>query len=348
MHILIKKGKKNLDLIPKSGSFSSSLVGLIAVLIILTTLNEGLPKLKLPAARAQNEVQIQWDSEISDFSQIKPRFVEANPDSPQNPPDQVDQFSFRNQQAAQNNLKKKTTSEKIPEVHHSAQSRKIVQSSAKIIKESQLISAKGKVNIRKEKTLAPSLPAALKSRNQKDYKDGVKITNDEFQFKENRNALIVSSTNDRNEIENSRKTDSQKLQRKRPKLSPQLIRGPLMKSTTSAPRLGKIAIECRLHPYGAYIQEMLKSIEEQWNQLVTGSNQYIQHDRLPGKITLRFKLQASGQILNLTRIDTEGYSLAAELCRQAIASRVPFGKWTSKMISDFGQSDEITLSFQYL
>ena len=92
---------------------------------------------------------------------------------------------------------------------------------------------------------------------------------------------------------------------------------------------------------------MLQSIEEQWNQLAMGSIRYLQRDRLPGQITLRFKLEATGNISNLSRIDDEGYSLAAELCRQAIASRVPFGEWTQKMIQDFGQSDEITLNFQY-
>jgi len=39
--------------------------------------------------------------------------------------------------------------------------------------------------------------------------------------------------------------------------------------------------------------------------------------------------------------------LAAELCRQAIASRVPFGEWSEKMIQDFGQSDQITINFRY-
>ena len=127
MCILIKKGKK-FDVIPKSGNFSSFLVGLVAVLITLTTLNEGLPKLKssypLPAARVQKEVQIQWDSEISVFSQINLDLLKQTLIRPKNPPDQVDQFSFRNQQAAQTNLKKKTTSEKIPQVHHSAKSQK--------------------------------------------------------------------------------------------------------------------------------------------------------------------------------------------------------------------------------
>ena len=105
-----------------------------------------------------------------------------------------------------------------------------------------------------------------------------------------------------------------------------------MKSITSAPRVGTVAIESRLHPYGVYIQKMMQSIEEQWNQLARGSVQYLQRDRLPDKVTWRFTLQANGLIQNLSRMDNEGESLPSELCRQAIASRVPFGPWSEKMI----------------
>ena len=120
-----------------------------------------------------------------------------------------------------------------------------------------------------------------------------------------------------------------------------------MKTRTNAPRVGTIAIECRLHPYGVYLQEMLQSIEEQWHQLAKGSMRYLKFDQLPPKITYRFKLMANGSIQSIERLDQEESSIAAELCRQAIASRVPFGEWTDRMIQDFGKSDEITISFSY-
>jgi hypothetical protein len=93
---------------------------------------------------------------------------------------------------------------------------------------------------------------------------------------------------------------------------------------------------------------MLQSIEEQWNQLATGSTKYLQKDRLPDLVTWRFTLEADGSISNLHRIDNGKESLPTELCRQAIASRVPFGEWSDKMIEDFGKSDEITINFRYL
>ena len=62
-----------------------------------------------------------------------------------------------------------------------------------------------------------------------------------------------------------------------------------------------IGIECRLHPYGVYVQ-MMQSIEEQWNQLAKGSIQYLRRDLLPNQITLTFKLDSNGNISSLSKL----------------------------------------------
>jgi hypothetical protein len=120
-----------------------------------------------------------------------------------------------------------------------------------------------------------------------------------------------------------------------------------MKTISNAPRVGMLAVECRLHPYGVYVQEMLRSIEDQWHQLANGSMHFLQKDKMKAKITYRFTLRADGKINDLEFLGQGDGALPAELCRQAIASRVPFGEWTQKMIDDFGQSDEITIHFNY-
>ena len=121
-----------------------------------------------------------------------------------------------------------------------------------------------------------------------------------------------------------------------------------MKTISSAPRIGAVAVECRLHPYGVYVQEMLRSIEDQWHQLANDSFSFLQRDRLKDKITYQFTLLADGTIIDLKKINgNDSFTLPGELCRQAIASRVPFGIWTPDMVDDFGQSDVITIHFNY-
>ena len=69
----------------------------------------------------------------------------------------------------------------------------------------------------------------------------------------------------------------------------------------------------------------------------------------PQTFVYRFKLNSSGKIIDL-ELDSHPFDhlLAAELCRQAIASRAPFGKWTKEMIQDFGHNDQVTIKFEYL
>lgn len=347
-----KISKSNLSPIPQSGGLSSALVGLITVLITLIILQETTisvhSNFKNLNRYPEKEIQIEWQNIPDPENQLRPKFVESNPNVPENPPDDVKQFSFRDQQAAQPEIKTVTQLKKTPKIDSDENSPKIIE---------------GKKKQRKE--LSPPPPPPLSSRPDNSIELPTKLISSKAEIEKADNqtgsyskkkikpgkdieeSIIASITNNSSPRNTTKRKPQQVRPQIRPKLSPDLIHGPLMKSTTSAPRTGQIAIECRLHPYGVYIQEMLQSIEEQWNQLARGSIQYLQRDRLPGRITLRFKLEASGTISNLVRIDNEGYSLAAELCRQAIASRVPFGEWSEKMIQDFGQSDQITLNFKY-
>ena len=81
----------------------------------------------------------------------------------------------------------------------------------------------------------------------------------------------------------------------RPKVSPSVINGPVLRSSTLAPRVGTIAVECRLHSYGVYVQQMLQAIEEQWGQLVRGSVEFIRREKLPNKVTYQFTLDCRGK-----------------------------------------------------
>lgn len=329
------------------------MLGLIAVLGCLVLLKEATLPLHSSLHPISNplltETSIQWQTPELPENQHKPTYVESNPNVPQNTPDPTRRFSFRDQQAAQPVIEKLTASQDTPKIESTENNPKIIDTPKG--SEKQLPTRNPPLHILKPKEKVASISRKLIS-SQTDFPNaeedfGVHSKKNLTDGKDNASIIVASLQQSSQDFPGTKSPPSEERPMQRPRLSPDLIRGPLMKSITSAPRIGEIAIECQLHPYGVYIQEMLQSIEEQWNQLTMGSAQYLQRDRLPGKVTLKFKLEANGMISNLTRIDKEGYSLAAELCRQAVASRVPFGEWTDKMITDFGQSDEITLSFQY-
>jgi len=346
------KGKDSVK--PQSGGLTSFAAGGIMAVACLIAFGEFTIATDLSANRKRHPesmgaTRISWTPPPPlpiNFSEK--RFVEANSEVPENPPDETSNFSFRDQQSAQPEPSASTTTDDTPKVKGEEETVKVA-TAAEQTPPNQTLPAQPKNEI----SQAPdnNLPPQQAVTSETDLQDGKSKEGIHFQKSEDagdkpKTVLLAQSTG-QSLANQSNSTLTPPRQQPRPKLSPEMIRGPLMKSSTTAHRIGTVAIECRLHPYGVYLQEMLKSIEEQWHQLATGSIRFLQKDRVPGTVTFRFTLLPTGKIDKLTRLDTGQSSLPAELCRQAIASRVPFGIWTKEMIKDFGQSDEVTISFRY-
>ena len=361
--------KNRLRIAPRSGDPLACSAGLTAALVACLIAPELLARLLPSKARwvtadreVPGEVEVSWEP-VSLPRSLKPHFVEANPDAPENPPDETDNFSFRDQQAAQADEVASESASETPKIEgDKPNSQKIVPDGdpvgpaepppsvavdPKIAKDFERGSPVGK----DEDTANP--PEAPLELEKVDDNEGTTVK--KVEAKENdtdsRRQLVLTDIPDKTSIavveQPTVRPKPNPTPRPRPRISADLIRGPIMSTVTNAPRLGKVAIECRLHPYGAYVQEMLQAIEDQWAQLARGSRQFLRRDRLPPKVTLRFTLDADGRIHKLHRLHGNGESVPVEICRQAIVSREPFGKWSAKMIEDFGTSDEVTINFLY-
>jgi hypothetical protein len=300
-------------------------------------------------ARPMTEAQVEWSPPPAlPIHFTEKRFVEANSEVPENPPDDTSNFSFRDQQAAQPEPAASLVTDDTPQVKGEEETVKIADSAEQTPPPQPPSSQSEQQTLPSLKTTLPPQQAISAKNDLKEGKseEGIHFEKSEDQGEHSKTVLLAQNATP-SPINRRDSALTPPKPQPRPKLSPELIRGPLMKSSTTAHRIGTVAIECRLHPYGVYLQEMLKSIEEQWHQLATGSLQFLQKARMPGIVTYRFTLLPSGKIEKLVRLDSGQSSLPAELCRQAIASRVPFGAWTDEMIKEFGQSDEITISFRY-
>ena len=275
-------------------------------------------------------------------------YTEANPTVMDNQPDETNLISTQNQQAAQPSpTDKMYSNETLPQSTGDSQNLKIVPRLK--IKPSKDLPEQKKPTLSVTKTPPSSI---LPPKNSLDvpqkFKDGLSIES----RKKNKDRKIINLSN-QVPLEKTNKTTVQEnnppvVQKTRPRLSLDVLNGPLLQKNTSAPRVGKLAVECRLNPYGLYMQAMLKSIERQWGELILNSYRYLQREQFPEKAMFRFTLLSNGQIKDLNQIGfnlTE--QLSTELCRQAIASRSPFGVWTEKMIEEFGYSDEISITFNY-
>lgn len=353
----------NLKLLhPPSGNvfshlFASTMVVLCLLLFqkILIEMNHKFYRMGSIHSKESSELIWQISSPSEEVSRER-KFVEANPTVAINPPDETLNFSFQDQQAAQPSDFSPLEKKDLPEVEGMENTVKIVSPKEEVLSETETSSFPGT-------TIEPSplvgetvgnnqKPITRLSKNENEIfseNDGIQILKNVINAKDEKMIDLTRQDSLSSEIVKiSPSLDPVVLkQAVRPKLSPDLIRGPLMQSSESAPRIGSLAIECKMHPYGVYVQEMLQSIEEQWHHLTEGSMRYLKKDQLPSKITYRFSLLTDGTIRDLRRIDEQNNELPAEICRQAIASRVPFGQWSEKMIRDFGKSDEVTITFSY-
>mgnify|MGYP001158094188 CR=1 FL=1 len=345
---------------PSSGGFFSTLSGLIIALALLFLLLGADQLFSIDRIQIlspmKSVTQISWELTKNKSELVKEfSFIEANPDVMENDPENSKLLSFKNQQAAN------------PEDSHTKINSHVPISpgklkTTKIVNPQKYQDSLGEIKVESN----PKTSSQVANKQQAKPKGLLKTekpridpnwSKDEGSFsiaeKEKKRSKIVSlikpaPKNDKlSLVENKNIHSPNKTFAYRPKVSPSVINGPVLRSATLAPRVGTIAVECRLHPYGVYVQQMLQAIEEQWGQLVRGSIEFIRREKLPNKVTYQFILTVEGRIERLTRLDNQENSLASDLCRQSISSRSPFGEWSAEMIHDFGESDLITIHFNY-
>lgn len=283
----------------------------------------------------------------------EPQYAEANPDLPNNTPDQTNYFSTKDQQAAQPLDTKDLTPQtsQLPQLDGTSQNLKVVSTPLPAVPKNEqpqpapTVRQSAYTNQSKTGRVPQELNYQIEDKGNK----GLSYDAKERTYPNEKKIINLAQKqyDDSEKDENSIPPTMDIYKRARPVLSPTITSGPLLSNSQRAPRVGKVGIECKLNPFGVYVQKMLSAIEQQWYQLIIGSRSYIQYDQFPRKVIFRFSLQSNGKIEALQQIDNGPVNLGVELCRQAIASRSPFGQWDEEMVNSFGHADEVTINFEY-
>jgi len=300
---------------------------------------------------SQGTVTILWKN----AEESEPKYAEANPDLPSNTPDQTDYFSTKDQQAAQPIDSKDLTlqTSQLPQLDGTSQNLKVVSAPLPLPtvpnNEQAQPASKIKQPAHTNQNNAGMAPQELNDQIEDKENEGLSYDAKERTYPNEKKIINLSQKqyDDSGNDENSISPTMDNYKRARPVLSPTITSGPILSNSQRAPRVGKVGIECKLNPFGVYVQKMLSAIEQQWYQLIIGSRSYIQYDQFPRKVIFRFSLQSSGKIEALEQIDKGPINLGVELCRQAIASRSPFGQWDEEMVNSFGHADEVIINFEY-
>lgn len=109
--------------------------------------------------------------------------------------------------------------------------------------------------------------------------------------------------------------------------------------------IGPTAIDARWSAYAEYIQKLIETVQIQWERILDQSKVYPPSG---STVTVKFRIEATeGAIAEIVHSESSAGTQAERACISAITARSPYGKWTDDMIAVLGQSQEMTFTFYY-
>lgn len=345
----------------------SILVGIAGVILFYLILGFSAPYLLkadpvtfTPSSRSRppREFKIELTPDMFAKPPPKPqspnKFVETNPDAPENTPDKTNNFAAQNQQVAQEKPAAKNESD-MPS-----------QQGKKDFESNQIVS--GQLAKPVEMTEPPPPPEVTPPNDKPvqpvaqeqnpltgfDKKMGDSATG----FGSNIAKFPENSKPIPNRIEGSKTAPliqdavatQPSIDPSRPRPRPSLVKTQQVRPAILAERvagttnIGPIAVDARWSNYGAYLQRMLDTVQIQWERLLIESK----ISPTPGSsVTVKFIMNSKGEIAKIIDHDTTASDQATQACMSAITDRSPYGAWTDDMIAVFGHEQEMTFRFYY-
>lgn len=322
------------------------------------------------ADKEGKEISENQEYEISLIKPEEMRFVEANPEAPENEPDRTEQYSFRNQQSADESPTE--DAKNLPKVEGEENSQKIAEG---ILDQSPPVEPGvfststlqgegegdqgGKLENPSESTqmpIAQPLPAPEFIKQDPVTEKGPGSSNEivgkasEVFEDPDPDAPIEVYRPQPNASDNSQIADggggsleANPQPRTRPRLAPELLSGPLMRSEGSASRRGSIAIDATFSEFGEYEQQFYAAIQTGWYQEI----EFFQPIDTASRVQVRLTIHSDGKVTDVKAVHTTASELATFICENAITKRSPFRPWTSEMVKVFGDQRTLNILFHY-
>lgn len=284
------------------------------------------------------------------------RFVETNPDAPENEPDKTINYSNRNQQSAQ----QEKPPEIDPENRPSVKGRDDIRNDTAIVSGDMAQPQQGAAATAMQNSLenvtpqqaqqarAEQIPLAGTEKFEGDSPDGVGTNVSQSkspstgapQFQEGAKdgksatgGLVAAE-----EVQEQRPN----MPRPRPRLT-QARPNPLQNRIAGTSNIGVLGIDARWSEYGEYMQEFIEIVQLSWFAILQESRI---HPRSGSTAVVKFTLNAEGEIYILEVEETAGKQ-GAYAATNAITARQPYRKWTAQMIAVLGETQTMTFSFHY-
>ena len=350
-----------------SDQWRTTVIASLITLLLHAILFLALPKellLKQSVADAADNKAIELQLEQPDPEKL--RYVETNPEAPENEPDRSDYYSFRSQQAADENPN--ASPDDMPTVEGDEASLKIIQGSTDqpepafpegglytLSKES--VKSQDDSSSKPAPASRPILPAPDFIQQKPKVEEGpgssLKISGSGKQVANEYADIDTQLQFDRVNPENSPDQDSGRvndsaaegkpLPRKRLTLAPELVYGPLMRSKSSASRRGALSIDATFSQFGEYEQQFYAAVQAGWYQEIN----FFQPIDTSARVEVEFRIHSNGTIDEVKILNSNASEIATLICQSALTKRSPFRPWTAEMIEVFGQERVMKVLFSY-
>ena len=344
----------------------STTIGLLAVLIfhlLLILLGPLFLRIEhMPAGVRPHSTAKEFNIELAPDTFLKQppkppdpsRFVETNPDAPENTPDKTNNFAAQNQQAAQEK----------PDPN--GKSDRAATEGKKDFESNQIVSGRLTQPVEPAVPEPPpvNVPVAETPVTTPRAEQNPLSGNEKFEG-ENKTgyggnlAKRLDSAQPVPEkvegVKNATQPDGAMAQQpaidpRRPRPRPQVVRQQqvrpaiLAEKLAGTPNVGLSGIDARWSNYGAYLQRMVDTVQIQWERLI------IQMVAMPSSgstVSVKFVVNDEGRIVQIRNVDTTANETASRACVSAITDRAPYGPWTDDMKAVLGSQQEMTFTFFY-
>lgn len=283
------------------------------------------------------------------------KFVETNPDAPENTPDKTNNYSNRNQQSAQ----KEKPPETDPENRPSVKGQDDIKNDSSIVSGDMARPQEGAAVTAMQNALENQTPQAaqqaraeqvpLQGTEKIDGKseDGVGSNISQSQSPSNQAEKFLEGAKN-GKGPNGGLTESPQVEdsRPKPKARPRLTQARpniLQNRLAGVQNIGVLGIDARWSEYGEYMQEFIEIVQASWYSILDES-------RISPKsgthVIVTFTLNSDGEVSIGTTEETAGKQ-GVYACTNALTARQPYRKWTEQMISVLGKQQTMTFSFYY-
>jgi outer membrane biosynthesis protein TonB len=120
--------------------------------------------------------------------------------------------------------------------------------------------------------------------------------------------------------------------------------GLLLRRPVGVNRAGSVAIDARFSNYGDYTQRMMEAIQSSWWSIIERSRF---EGVARGHVLVSFRLHRDGTVTDAKVLGSEVTRVMTLACKDAVMAPAPYDIWRADMVAMYGESDTVTINFQY-